>query len=366
MRATVDKSRFFSGVSVIGRVVGKKESLPVLSCILIEARKGELVLRATNLESALEIHVPAKVEEVGVCAVPATILTQTTRLCRGAQISLAHNEKKLITTSGGSTTTIHTIPHEEFPHITHTKDKNTFTIPRTAFINGIRSVAYAASPSTIRQEFGCIYITYKNNALVFVATDSFRLAEKKINTPTKKQPDDVLIPIKNALDAAASFETQTEEEVEFSIADSQLQAICGETIFASRVVDAVFPNYEAIIPKKTTTEAVVLKEDLAATLQKANLFSGEQRQIGFHIYPHKKILSTTAQHAVVGDMSDAVDAALSGEDIDINFNTNLIADCIQSIHTDSVALKFSGAGKPLIIQGIGDNTFTYLVMPLNK
>ena len=366
MHVIVEKHKVYDAVVLASRMIGKKESLPVLSCILLESKKNELVLRTTNLESAIEIRIPTHSDTTGICAVPAHILMQTIRFCRSAQITFTYEEARLVVASGGSKTTIHTVPHEEFPIIKKTQNKSTFSIPKNIFTQGVRSVAYAASNSTIRQEFGSVYISYKNNMVVFVATDSFRLAEKKISVVIKDNLEDVLIPVKNAIDAAASFEETTEENITLSIGDSQIQAVSGGVVFTSRVIDATFPDYETIIPKHTTTEATLLKEDLVTTLQKANLFSGDGHQIGIHIYPKKKIFSTTAQHATIGETNDSVDAAVSGEDIDINFNTNLISDCLQSIQSDSVVLRFSGDGKPIIIEGVSDKTFRYLVMPLNR
>jgi DNA polymerase-3 subunit beta len=136
--------------------------------------------------------------------------------------------------------------------------------------------------------------------------------------------------------------------------------------FTSRVVDGTFPNYKEIIPKTFSAEATVLKNDFAEMLRKARVFSGNDQHLGLHIYPKKKIFTATAQSSDVGEMSDSIDAALSGEDIDINFHIGYLADCLSTIESDSITLGFSGAGKPLVIRGVSDPSFTYLVMPLNR
>ena len=110
----------------------------------------------------------------------------------------------------------------------------------------------------------------------------------------------------------------------------------------------------------------MLKEDLNTIIKKTKIFSGSAQQISFHLYPKKKIFTVTARSADVGEMSDSVEAAISGEDIDINFNLRYISDCLQSIKSDSVTLYFAGEGKPLIIKGVSDKEFLYMVMPLNK
>ena len=111
---------------------------------------------------------------------------------------------------------------------------------------------------------------------------------------------------------------------------------------------------------------VVLKTDLVDMLRKARVFSGGDQHIGIHVYPSKKIFSATARSQDVGEMSDVLDAALSGEDLDINFHIGYIADCLSYIDADSITLSFAGIGRPLVIRGSGDASFMYLVMPLNR
>lgn len=136
--------------------------------------------------------------------------------------------------------------------------------------------------------------------------------------------------------------------------------------FISRTTDAQFPNYREIIPKKLSTEATLLRSDFTEMLRKARVFSGSEQRVGLHAYPKKKVFDATAQSAAIGEMSDSLDAALSGEDIDINFNIGYLSDCLPLISSESITLGFSGIGKPLIIRGVSDATFTYLVMPLNR
>jgi DNA polymerase-3 subunit beta len=154
--------------------------------------------------------------------------------------------------------------------------------------------------------------------------------------------------------------------VEIATDDSQLAVTGAGVRFVSRIVEGSFPNYKDIIPKIFTTEATVLKGEIVELLRKARVFSGTEQHIGLHVYPDKKIFSATARSSDVGEMSDTVEAALSGEDIDINFNISYISDCLSSIASDSITLYFAGIGRPLVIKGVSDSTFTYLVMPLNR
>lgn len=366
MKAFLHTQRFAEAIALAMRVVGKKESLPVLSCVLIEVQKGVVVLKSTNLESGVEIRLPARVGEIGACAVPAQVLLHALRTLRATEASIEYADNTLSLCAGGSVTEINTVPHEEFPRLPTPSSGTKFSLPVQALVGGIRAVSYAAAPSTIRPEFASIFISHKDGFLVFAATDSFRLAEKKITLPIKRNIPDILIPAKNAVDMIHLFEKNTEADALCTVAEEQLHVLAGGVSFISRVVDASFPNYEAIIPKSAETEVTLLKEDLANALHKARMFSGDTQQVGFHVYPKHKTCSLSARHASIGSMADSVDAALSGDDIDINFSIPLVQDCMQSIAADSIVIKFAGLGKPMVLKGVSDETFLYLVMPLNR
>ncbi len=365
MKLTASKEKILNGVLMAERVVGKKESLPVLSCVLLDAGKG-LSLRATNLEAGIEVNIPCDVEEKGIVAVAAGVLSQTLRSIGGDKVTLKTEEANLIIESRGTRTLIKSIPHEEFPVLSGGEQKKGIIVLRDRLLRGILAVAYAASPSMIRPELGSVYVSVKSAVLSCVATDSFRLAEKTIRGGRMSGTTEVLIPLKHAQELAHVLERAEGEEVELSADEAQLTVSAGGVRFVSRVVDGTFPNYMEIIPKTFAAEATVLKNDFAEMLRKARVFSGNDQHVGLHIYPKKKIFTATAQSADVGEMSDSIDAALSGEDIDINFHIGYLADCLSTIESDSIVLGFSGAGKPLVIRGVSDPSFTYLVMPLNR
>ena len=365
MRASTTKEKLLHGVLVAERVTGKKDTLPVLSCVLIEVVGQTLQLRATNLEAGGGVVVAADVEEKGVVAVPAAILSQTLRAIAGDKVALALEERNLLVESRGTKTIIKAIPHDEFPKLAspaeHEKGNR---ISREQLIQGLQAVYYAASPSMIRPELGSIYLAIGGAGITCVATDSFRLAEKNIGTGEREE--EVLIPLKHALELSHVLEHSDAEHVKLFAGDSQLSVTSDGVRFISRIVDGTFPNYKEIMPKNFSTEATLLKSDVAEMLKKARVFSGNDQHVGFHVYPKRKLFSATARSPEVGEMSDTMDAALSGEDLDINFHIGYLSDCLPTVDSDSITLGFSGPGKPLVIRGVSDQSFSYLVMPLNR
>lgn len=364
MHIKTTKEKILGAILAAERVTGKKETLPVLSCVLLDVGK-EIMVRATNLEAGVEVCVPGDVMGKGVVAVPASVLSQTLRSISGDKVELKLDEGNLVVSSRGTRTLIKAVPHDEFPSLMDNVQAKETLIPRENLMRGIQAVAYAASPSMIRPELGSVYMSIRGKGLVCVATDSFRLAERVFGGGSDGGQE-ILIPLKHALELAHTVEFIDDDEVGISADESQLIISGGGIRFVSRVVEGNFPNYKDIIPKSFTSEATILKNDFGEMLKKARVFSGNDQHVGFHVYPKKKVFSATARSSEVGEMSDSIDAALSGDDLDINFHIGYLSDCLSSIASDSITLGFAGPGKPLVIRGVSDPSFTYLVMPLNR
>lgn len=365
MQFSTPKDKILNAVLIAERIVGKKESLPVLSCIVFDVGK-EITIRATNLEAGVEIKIAGEIVEKGTLAVPASVVAQTLRAISGDKLTLKMEGQNLLVEARGSRTLIKAVPHDEFPTLSGKTDGTGIKLARVSILDAVHSVAYAASTSMIRPELGSIYLSVTDGKMLAVATDSFRLAEKSVSESSGGGSGDVLVPLKHAQELMHILERITGETVELFIDDTQLVVAADGLTFTSRIIDGNFPNYKEIIPKDASTEVTLLKSDFTETLRKARVFAGADQHVGFHVYPKKKVFDVMAQSAAIGEMSDSLEAALSGEDIDVNFHIGYVTDCLQSIQSDSITLRFSGAGRPLIIRGVSDTSFTYLVMPLNR
>ena len=366
MKLTTTKEKILFAAVIAERVVGKRESLPILSCVLLDVG-NTISVRATNLESGVDIGISADVEEKGEVAVPASIFSQTIRSINSDKVSLKTDSENLIVESRGTRALIKAVPHEEFPTLSWDDDgEKNISILRLTMIKGIQSVLCSTSHSMIRPELGSVYISIKKDGIVFAATDSFRLAERVIKGGVSSGEGEFLVPLKHATELVYVLEHNFSESVKIRASDSQFVVVTDNTRFVARVVEGTFPNYTEIIPKSFTTEATILKSDFAEMLHKARVFSGNDQHVGLHVYPKKKIFSATAQSPDVGETSDLIDAAVSGEDVDINFHIGYLSDCVSAIDSDSITLGFSGPGRPLVIRGVSDPGFTYLVMPLNR
>lgn len=348
----------------VERITGKNLTLPVLSSILWVATGKTLKLRATNLNIGIEIEIPAKIEKEGVVAVRGDILSSLFSFLQGdAFVVFELINNNLLVKTNTSTILLKSIPHDDFPTIP-TVEGETFLIPSKKFIDGIKSVYYSASLSEIKPEIGSVYIYPEEDILVFVSTDSFRLAEKKIKIKQKLSFEGILIPYKNIVEIIKIFDG-VDEDLKISLQKNQISFSAENIYLTSRVVDGNFPDYKQIIPKNPTTKAVVLKQDFISSLKISNIFSDKFNQIAITIKPNEKIFEIESKNVDIGENTTMLAGALSGESVSANFNYKYILDCFQSTVGDSLSLELNGNNKPMIIRGVGDASFLYLVMPMN-
>lgn len=366
MKIEAIKEQLEEALLKANKIAGRNPSLPVLSGFYLDAKDNMLQIKATNLDLGISLNLPVKVNEPGIIAVPAQIITSfVSSLSNDRNITLNTKAQVLEIKTKTTKTNIKTIPSDDFPLIPEIGDDNNFTIPARDFVFGIRSVIYAAAIGSIKPELSSISITHEGEHLIFAATDSFRLAEKKIKIKKVPHFKQILIPQKNALEIIKIFD-KGEEEISISIEEHQMAMRSNGVYLTSRIIEGNFPDYQQIIPKEATTTATVLKQDLINSLKTSLIFSDSFNQLSFKLSPKDKQFEIESKNSTVGESVQNVEAVLEGEDIVINVNHRYFTDCFQSIMTDSMSLSFSGQAKPIVVRGVGDQSYLYLVMPMNQ
>jgi DNA polymerase-3 subunit beta len=368
MRIECAQEKIKEAVGFTDRIAGKHATLPVLSCLLFDAsQKNTLTIKSTNLDLGIEVSIPVKTIEEGIVAIPSSVinsfLNNATSDDKGVSLETVQGSLKVNTTRNSGLIKLQ--PHEDFPSIPRVDTDNKFSLNALDFVKGLKSVWYSSSVSSIKPELSSVYVYCDGDFVIFVATDSFRLAEKKVKISKTKDFGQILIPYKNIPDIIKVLES-INDEVEVSLDKNQISFSYKGIYLISRVIDGVFPDYKQIIPKVSTTEVIVLKQDLVNTLKLSNVFSDKFNQINIKIDPSSKKCQLKTKNNDIGENITILDSAITGEAIDINFNQKYITDCLQSIDSDSVALTFNGLNKPVIITPVSDTSFRYIVMPMNR
>src|SRR3989338_4585639 len=310
-----------NAVSQVERITGKNLTLPVLNSILLIASNKSLKLRSTNLSLGVEVEIGAKVEKEGLVAISGSVLSGV------------------------------------FSKI--------FEIEAKKLVEGIKAVYYSSAASDIKPEISSVFIYSNDDGLVFVSTDSFRLAEKKIKVKGLEEILGILIPFKNVGEILRIFGEHA-GVVKVCFNKNQISFSSDNIYLTSRVIDGIFPDYRQIIPKDIKTTATILKQDLLNALKLSNIFSDKFNQVNLTINPKEKIFVLSSTNNDIGENKTYLDGAVTGENVELGFNYKYFLDCFSSISTDSLSIKLSGTSRPLVVSPVSDPSFTYLIMPISR
>ena len=365
MKIQCNSEKLKNALTHAERMTGKNLTLPILSTILCIASEKSLKLRATNLSLGIEIEIPAKVEKEGVVAVSGALLSGFFANSKsGEEVSIEQIGETLHIKSKQAKGQIKTFPYEDFPTIPSI-DGDTLKIPAVALLEGLNATYYACAQTDIKPEIASVSVYAEEDTLVFAATDSFRLAEKKVHVKGLYGFQSVLIPQKNTIEIVRILGSAS-GDVSVKISKNLISLSFDGYYVTSRVVDGAFPDYRRIIPKEKNTEAVLLKAELQNALKTSTLFTDKFNQVTFACNPEKKTAFLYAKNTEVGENETELDAALTGSPISVVINYRYLMDCLNAIASDSVAFEFVSESKPILVKGVGDQSFLYLIMPMNR
>lgn len=367
MKVTCLREHLKEAILLTEKISGKNLTLPILSSILISCDDSGLKLTSTNLEMGIEVEVAAKVEKKGKVAVPANIISSfINTLGSEDKITLETiSENNLLIATANSSTLIKGQPTDDFPSLPKPENKKETEINSTVFLQGLKSVWYASSLSNIKPEISSVFIdSPKGQTLTFVATDLFRLAEKKFNQSFENITP-VLIPQRSVAEMLRILEGR-DEKIKFISDKNQVFVILKSIKFISRLVEGVFPDYNQIMPKKFTTDVIIEKNELANSLKAASVFSNKINEISIIVDPESEILTIQTVNNETGEHVANIPAKITGEGIKMNFNYRYILDCLPNINSAAVLLRFEKEGAVLVVTGTEDNSFQCLIKPMNS
>lgn len=365
MKIECSTEKLKEAVNKAEKIVSKNSTLESLKSILFIASGNSLKLRSTNLSLGLEIEIPAKIEEEGEVFVAGEVINNTLMNINSDKVIRLEKQKdNLYLNNKKSNILIKSLSSEDFPTIP-TVEGSSFDMEIEKFIDGIRSVFYSSAINDIKPEIASVFVYSNENSLVFVSTDSFRLAEKSIKTKNLKDVEGLIIPYKNILEIIKLLgDIKGDMKVYYN--KNQVSFVLPGFYLTSRLINGSFPDYRQIMPSGYKTRAVILKRDLLDAIKLSNIFSDKFNQIKLVVDPKAKKLEVYAVNKDVGENKTVVDGALEGDAIEMNLNHKYILDCFQSISEDSVVLEMNETNRPIVVKGNGDKSFVYLIMPMNR
>src|SRR5579883_2766230 len=285
MKVSLQQEQLAKGLSVVGRGVasGARSTLPITSNILLATDEGRLRLSATDLEIGINMWLPAMVEEEGATTVPARLFTEFVNSLPGGRVDLAQvDEANTVAVSCARVkSNIRGMDADEFPLIPTVSEQPSAAVPADLLRSMITSVVFAASKDDARQVFMGVLATFAGDKLTFAAADGYRLSLRSATLSEPSAGDfSVIIPARTLAELGRIL-PEGDERVEVTVTPNRSQVLfhTASLDLVSRLIEGTFPNFRAIIPKESTTHAVVETKELAAAVKSASFFARDSSNI---------------------------------------------------------------------------------------
>lgn len=369
MKITVSATHLLEGLKVLEKITARHPSLPLLEAVLLSIEGKNLVIRATNLDSGLEYVLPATVSAPGKCACLPHLVISALSGSESEDVSLELVDGTLHVVTQSGEVFIKTLPPDDFPTLPRpSKDHSkTLSINTRDLSLLLRSVVFSVSQSELKPELACVYVAVKNNTLISVGTDAFRLAEKRITSVDPiPESEPILVPGRVVQDFLKILDALPDQELALVYSDTQISFQTGFWFVTGRLVQGNYPNYAQIIPKNATTKAVVFRKDIQTLLKPLALFSDKDLRMDIKFDPSKKAIICTTDSHDIGRAQYKLTGAIEGEPLEVRVNYKYVNDILSQIHDESIRISSAGGQSPLVIEPIHDQGFLYLVMPMYR
>lgn len=364
MKISCLQENLSKGLGIVGRSVGTKVTLPVLSNILLKTEKGGLKLSATDLEIGIHTWIGAKVDADGAITIPSKILLDYVNTNSDKKINMELKEANLALSSDHFKANIKGIDAAEFPTIPEVKKKTGIEVNSSDLLKAIGKTLIAVALDESRPVLSGIYFITKGDILKMAATDSYRLAEHELKLSKKITEDFNFIVPQRTMAEVLRLLSEAPEKILISVGENQVEFSLGETVLVSRLIEGAFPDYSQIIPGKLSTKMVVERGEFTAAIKMASLFAREAaNNIKIKVSAPNKI-SVIASSPHLGDNVSEVTGEVSGEGLEIAFNAKFILDILAVEDSEKIILEFSGNLSPAMFRAEKHADYFYIIMPL--
>jgi len=348
--------------AVIG-VVERRQTMPILSNVLLVARNGELSVTATDLEVELVAQAEVTVESDGEITVSGRKLLDICRaLPDGSDIDISVSGEKLVIRSGRSKFSLATLPAAEFPTIEDIKAGQTITIEQKMLARLIEKTHFSMAQQDVRYYLNGMLLETSSNQLRAVATDGHRLALCEVTIDGASFDDQqVIVPRKGVLELQRLMDGKGSLNIELGSNHVRIQL--KGIRFTSKLIDGRFPEYDRVIPKESSNELTADKEALRGALQRTAILSNEKYR-GIRLIIRNGEIVIQAHNPEQEEAEEALEVSYSGEDIEIGFNVNYLLDALGAIEGDTVTLSVLDSNSSCLIRQPGNEDSKFVVMPM--
>lgn len=365
MRFVITREALIKPLQLVAGVVERRQTLPVLSNILMVAEGDQLSLTGTDLEVELvgrvQLQEPA---QPGSVTVPARKLMDICKsLSDDARIEMELSGQKMIIKSGRSKFSLTTLAASEFPNVEDSPQAFELSLPQSELRQLIEKTGFSMAQQDVRYYLNGMLLEVSEDSLRSVATDGHRLATSASAADVPAGgAHQIIVPRKGILELARLLQGG-DSPVTLVIGASHIRANVGDYTFTSKLVDGKFPDYQRVIPKNGDKVVLGDRQELRQVFQRIAILSNEKYR-GVRLTLSDGYLKVTANNPEQEEAEETVAVEYEGPSIDIGFNVNYLLDVLSILGSDVVRFTLADANSSALIQGFDDPNSTYVIMPI--
>ncbi|MFQ5736181.1 MAG: DNA polymerase III subunit beta [Thermodesulfobacteriota bacterium] len=365
MRFIIDRSSFIKALQKIQGIVEKRNTMPILANVLLDAGDGKITIVATDLEVFIKDSSKAETTEAGSVTINARKLFEIIKELPDDTVDVSADKNDRVTIKAGKARfSIMGLPSRDFPVFPEIDESKLEKIDSESLKEMIDKTSFAVSTDETRYNINGFLFEKEDTRIRMVATDGHRLAfiEKKDagGKPTD-QKEGVLLPRKGVLEMRKLLEN----EGEFVLGVTQKSAVMkkDDAVISVRLLEGEFPDYEKVIPKDNNKEVVAGREALLASLKRVSLLSSDKIK-GVKFSFSKSCLTVSSSSPDIGEATEDVDIDYGEEDIEIAFNARYFIDMLEAVGEEQVKILLKDSLSPGIIRPVDTENYTYIIMPM--
>lgn len=360
LKVRCSKAELVTGLGVVARAVSTRGAVQVLSGILLDARDGRLELSATDMELSLRTSLAAEIDGEGALVVPGRMLVELARLLPADEVELEYRAEDgaVSLRSGAYSSRLNIFAAEDFPRLPPI-DVPLQEVAAPSLLDTIERVSRAASRDESRPVLTGILVRFEGETLTMAATDSYRLSMKETSLATAGPELEAIIPAR-ALTELVRLAGDA-EAIQLGVNENHVIFGVGTVWLTTRRIDGQFPNVRQLLPETFELELELPRGEVLDVVRRAAVMA--QRNAPLRLRFADGALTVAAQSQDVGETSESLPVAYTGDPLEIGFNADFLREGLESVHADTVRVKLINPLRPGLLTAEGDD-FWYLIMPI--
>lgn len=366
MKLAIKRETFLKGLHIASRAVSQNNTLPILSNILLTCEGNKLYFESTNLEIAIRHAIPVPVTNEGRVTLPAKLIHNYVSLMNDEEIQLHVTEGFTVNiTAPASKTTIKGLDPQDFPSIPTVNRNTELTLDAEVFRQSIKEVVFSASDQAARPVLSGVFLKGSGKELTMVATNSYRLSEKKIMLPESIDGEiKTIVPARTLMEIERIIADNEVESITVILSDNQILFKVGGTELISRLIEGMFPAYEQLIPKSCSSTASVDKQLLLQTIKRVHLFARENNNsVIMTLDADSQTLRIQSNATQIGSEVAEIPANISQSN-EVPLNCEYLLDILQALPAGMITFGMNERITPTVFTSEKQANYIHIIMPL--